>query len=351
VSPKKILIVQTAFLGDVILTLPLLQEVKSLFPRASIDFITIPSCRNILETVPEIDTLWVYDKRHRESGFRNSLGLTRRLRRKRYDVALVPHRSLRSALLVWASGIPLRIGFDRSAGKFLFHTVIPYPHGIHEIRRNLHLLHPFGLDSDRTVYPKLHFTEDDRKAVHSWLSRHGIDDRKAIVAVAPGSVWTTKRWPSGFFGRLIRKLQDDDHPIVLIGGDGDRAVVDRILETTGSGPFDAVGRFTVRQSALLIRKSRILITNDTAPMHLAVAVGTPSLAIFGSTVPALGFYPCGPLDRVIENTSLDCRPCGPHGRHECPLGTLECMNSIEPDDVFREAREMLAASADAPDPT
>lgn len=337
---QRILILQSAFLGDVILTLPLLQTVKNCFPEAQVDFLAIPAAGNILETHRDITELIIYDKRGRDRGAGSFLRLMQRLRRKRYDLALVPHRSIRSALLTAGAGIPRRIGFDRSAGAFLFHQAIPYPAGVHEINRNLHLLTPFGIDPRQKVFPRLYFDETDALALAEWRDANAIGANDSLLAMAPGSVWATKRWLPEEFARLADRLAGQ-HRVVLVGGPADSAVVAEIQKLATSKPLSAAGQLTPRQSALLIRNCRLLVSNDSAPMHLAVAVGTPVVAIFGATVPAFGFYPYGDRDRVVEITGLSCRPCGIHGGQQCPIGTFVCMKEIRAETVYEAVKAVL----------
>ncbi len=338
---RRILIVQTAFIGDVILTLPLLQKTRDLFPAAEVDFVAIPAVGNLLETVPEIRNLWIYDKRGKDRGLRGFWRLLERCRKRRYDLALVPHRSLRSAALVRLSGIPRRIGFDRSAGRFLFTEVIPYPWNTHEINRNLHLLRPFGVDPAAKIFPRLHFTAADTGQVEQWLQVRKIPADAPLVAIAPGSVWATKRWLPEYFAKLAEMFANAGFCPVLIGGKGDASVGQAVLAATSEAIPNAIGAFTLRESALLIRKSRLLVTNDSAPMHLAVGTQTPVVAIFGPTVPAFGFYPYGENDRVVEVAGLSCRPCGKHGGNVCPIGTFACMKGILPQQVFAQAISIL----------
>lgn len=337
---RRILILQSAFLGDVVLTLPLLQTAKVRFPEAEVDFLAIPAAGNVLETHPDIAELIIYDKRGRDRGTGSFLRLMRRLRRKRYDLALVPHRSIRSALLTAGAGIARRIGFDRSAGAFLFHQAIPYPAGVHEINRNLHLLAPFGIDPQLRVYPRLYFDEADDAALAGWRRANDVGENEPLIAMAPGSVWATKRWLPEEFARLADRLADR-HRIVLVGGPADGTVTETIRKLANRKPLNAAGLLTPRQSARLIRDCRLLVSNDSAPMHLAVAVGTPVVAVFGATVPAFGFYPYGERDRVVEINGLPCRPCGIHGGQQCPIGTFECMKGIRAERVYEAVNDVL----------
>ena len=338
---RKILILHTAFLGDVILTLPLLQETRRLFPNAQIDFLTIPPSKNIVENNPLINDVIIYDKHDRKQRLRKLWHLSRRLKDRCFDLALVPHRSLRSALLVWLAGIPQRIGFSSSAANYLFTDQIERKQQLHEVERNLSLLKPFGYSADQRIYPQLHFSEADHQVVDELLTRHGIGE-KEMIALAAGSVWATKRWLPERFAELTRLLAEKRFIPVLIGGPGDTETAEAIKEDAPPNLLDTTGLLTLRQSALLISKCRLLITNDSAPLHLGVSVSCPVVSIFGATVPAFGFYPYGPSDIIIETeANLSCRPCGSHGHHVCPIGTLECMTSITAQQVFSAVMEIL----------
>ncbi len=336
---KKILIVQTAFIGDVVLTLPLVQTAKALFNKASIDFLTIPTSRDIVATHPDINRTWLYDKHNNDKGIKNYLALAMRLRKEEYELALVPHRSIRSAGLVWLSGISRRIGFHRSAGRFLFSDIVQYPFGIHESFRNLHLLKPFGVNPDKAPLPNLGITNEDLQIVDRFLG--DIGSPTELIALAPGSVWATKRWLPEYFAQLSDELYHLGYHTVLIGGPGDREVGEAVTSLVRNTVINAIGKLPLRASAELIRRCKLLISNDSAPMHLAVAVRTPVVAIFGPTVKEFGFYPIGKYDAVSEVDGLPCRPCGRHGHHKCPIGTFECMVKLTPDRVLNLAIQTL----------
>jgi heptosyltransferase-2 len=164
-----------------------------------------------------------------------------------------------------------------------------------------------------------------------------------IVALAPGSVWATKRWPEEYYAALGRLLDDHGFSVVLVGGEDDRELCTRIADTfPGRRALVAAGKLTLLQSAELLRRCRIVVTNDSAPMHLAVAVATPVVAIYGATVPSFGFAPRGPRDRVVEREGLSCRPCGIHGGNSCPIGTFACMLEVQPGQVFSVLNEIAA---------
>ncbi|MCB0274543.1 MAG: lipopolysaccharide heptosyltransferase II [Calditrichaeota bacterium] len=340
-APQRILVFQTAFLGDAILTIPLIEALKDRFPAALIDIVVIPGAVNILETLPYINAVIPFDKRGNGKGLKGLLGLAALLRRRNYDLALVPHRSFRTALLVKLSRITFTLSFDRSAGAFLYSQTVPYRRDFHEINRNLALGTPLGLDPLKQRFPKVYPTPEDRQKVSDWLDGAALKTGQPLIALAPGSVWNTKRWPAERFGRLAGLLARGGFQPVMIGGPAD-VQTGAAVEAVFGGPLpNAIGQLTLRESAALLERCNALITNDSAPLHLAVATATPVVAIFGATVTEFGFYPYHPDDMVVETAGLSCRPCGAHGGHKCPIGTFECMLNIEASRVFEALKMRL----------
>ena len=346
IDPRNILVLQTAFPGDVILTIPLMQELSSLFPGAKLTFVAIPSAAGVLRNHPAIDDIILYDKRGVARGVRGVWTIVRRLRSLRFDVAIVPHRSLRSAVIPWLARIPVRIAFDSSAGRILFTNTVHYRKECHEVERNLDLLGPLTPSLPGRELPVLYPSAADRAAVDTLLrERNGPSPRfsaESMIAVAPGSVWNTKRWPEGRYAELCAKLSEEGHAVVLVGGIDDRGLCAQIADLAPSASvLNAAGRLEILQSAELIGRCKALVCNDSAPMHLGVAMRTPVIALFGATVPEFGFAPLGAHDEVLQTTGLPCRPCSIHGGTTCPIGTFDCMLSISPVQVLQAVRRVL----------
>ncbi len=335
---KKILIVQTAFIGDVILVTPLIRACRNHFPAAAVDILVIPAAANLVETNPGLGRVIVYDKRNAQSGWCGFVSMAKQLRQEGYDLLLVPHRSLRSALLAWWSRAPWRVGFSTSSGAWLFTRRVVYDRSIHEVERNLSLLTAMGIDPGR-VTPELFPTDEDRVAVDRFLGSL-ISADAPLVAIAPGSIWATKRWPAAYYLSLAEKAAAAGFALVLIGGESDRALCDRICSEVGARCRNSAGLLTLRQSAELLRRADVLVSNDSAPLHLASAVNVSTVAIFGPTVPAFGFYPYSDRSVVVQNP-LNCRPCAIHGGIKCPIGTHECMISISPERVLAEVIKII----------
>ncbi|MGH7598092.1 MAG: lipopolysaccharide heptosyltransferase II [bacterium] len=340
-SSKKILIVQTAFIGDVILATPLAEAAQQKFPGCHIDFMVIPAAVNLLEKNPFVHRVLIFDKRGSQRGLMALWKMAARLQQERYDLALVPHRSLRSALLVWLAKVPQRIGFDRSAGACFFTKRVPYRQK-HEVERNLDLLHTLN-GTIQTPSPKIIWDEADTQIVDSFCNEN-IKGRW-FCALAPGSVWATKRWPPERFAGLARRLiAETGAQIYLIGGQSDAELCARLAREIGEACINTAGKLTLRQSAALLDRCQILLSNDSAPTHLGVATHCKVITVFGPTVPAFGFAPFGDSHVVIEK-KLPCRPCSSHGGKRCPLGTHACMLEISIGEVFSRVMALLVSAS------
>ncbi len=314
--PSDTLVIQTAFLGDVVLSTGLLTALAR--RHGPVDVLVRPAAVPLVETHPAVAAAFGFDKRGRDRGLGGLQRMARRLRRRGYRRAYLPHRSLRTALLARLAGIPERIGFRDGTGAWLQTRRIARPAGAHEAERLLALAEP----APGTVAEvSLGLTDDDRAEAYAWLADRGVGD--GFVALAPGSVWATKRWPA--FPDLVKLVGGR---IVVVGGPEDAPLAARLVDAAPDRVASAVGQASLRVSAALIERAAVLVTNDSAPLHLASAVGTPVVVIFGPTAPRLGFGPRGPAAAVVERTDLGCRPCSAHGPARCPLGHHRCMREI-----------------------
>ena len=341
---RRFLVFHTAFIGDLILTLPMTQALRNTYPDARIAVVVIPAAAGVLRGHPSINDVIVYDKRGADRGVVGFFRLVRALAAQQYDTAIVPHRSLRSALAVTWARIPRRVGFTTSAGSFLFTDRVRYESASHETERDLALVAVRGIEASGDRRPILPHSEADAAEGNRLLREHETNGIAVpCVALAPGSVWFTKRWPARHFSFVARELTRSGYQVVLVGGSEDRILCDEIAAACVDGPsaVNAAGRLTLRQSAELLRRCRLVITNDSAPLHLAGAVGTAVFALFGATVPAFGFGPLGPRDRVFGVDGLSCRPCAIHGGNRCPIGTFVCMEQLSPATVLEAALNFL----------
>jgi heptosyltransferase II len=251
---RSILIVQTAFVGDVILTLPLFQQIHENYPETAITALTVPPCEELFANHPAVARVIVYDKRGDQRGPAGLLRMASLLRGCAFDAAVIPHRSLRSALLCRMARIPVRIGFDTSAGSFLLTQRERYVTTDHESKRNLALAVPLGIPSPRLRFPRLYPSAADRLTVDGFLTGSFGKDAAVhappLIAVAPGSAWNTKRWPEGRFADLVGSLAVEGLNVVLVGGETDRDLCARVRGASNDVRVaDASGRLSLLESA------------------------------------------------------------------------------------------------------
>jgi heptosyltransferase-2 len=336
------LVIQTSFLGDTILTTPLIAELAR---RGPVDVVTTPASAGLLANHPGIRTVVPYDKRESDSGVRGFLRLARRLRGFSYDVAFLAQGSWRSAALAIAAGVSRRVGFTTSAGRPLYTDKVAYRDDLHHAARLLQLAKPGSVPTSGEMRPRLYPGIPERGAVDRFLALHGALDGSPLVALAPGSVWATKRWP--YYAELARDLAVNAR-VVVVGSRDDEGLAREICAGIGKNALNATGVLTLLGSAELIRRCHVLVTNDSAPQHLASAVGTPTVTIYGPTVPAFGFGPLAEPSATmgISPEVLTCRPCDRHGPRKCPLGHWKCMRDLTPGDVAARVRDILSIRYD-----
>jgi heptosyltransferase-2 len=327
------LVIQTAFLGDVILTTPLLTALAR--KHGPVDVVVTPGAAVLIEGHPAVRDAIRYDKQGEDAGVTALWRLGARLRDRGYAMAYLPHRSWRSALLALLARVPDRTGFADSPAAITYTTRVTRAPTGHEVERLLALAGP-GNGSAPPV--SLGLTPQDHAAADRWLAERAIPP--GFSAIAPGSIWGTKRWP--FYPALAAML---DGPLVVVGGKDDAAVAGEIVAAAPGRAWSAAGHLTVRASAALIERARVLVANDSAPLHLATAVGTPVVAVFGPTVPEQGFGPRGSRSLALGHAGLACRPCSAHGPRVCPLGHHRCMREL-PAKTVAEATVMVSGAED-----
>ena len=338
---KNILIIQTAYAGDLILTTPLIHAAYDRFTPCRIDVLCIPSTASLIRNNPFIHELILYDKRVDRFALKLLSSLRRTLKKKKYDIVLSPHRSFRSALIARFTGAEQRITFHTSSGSFFYTHRMFYDSHIHEVDRVLSLL-PGSVQSAVSEYPpQLFLSASEKDEADEFLRGNNIS--RDFICIAPGSVWETKRWTSEGFTQLARQIIEAGYDVVLIGGADDAGICQII-----SGGSDqrhcciSAGRVSFPASAELIRRSRLLISNDSAPVHLASAMGTAAVDIYGPTSPSFGFAPYKIEHRIVRKTGLSCSPCHIHGQRNCPIKTFICMKELDWKEVYSAAEQLLA---------
>jgi heptosyltransferase-2 len=323
------LVVQTSFLGDVVLTTPLIAELAR---RGEVDVLATRPGAEILSNSPAIRSTMVYEKRGSDRGLAGLARIAGRLRNARYDAAYMAQGSFRSAALALTAGIRHRIGFDTSAGRALYTERVHYQPDRHHAERLLSLAFSDCADplQPDQIRPRLYPGDDEQRAVDSLLESGGIG--QGFVAIAPGSVWGTKRWP--FYPELATMIAEN-FPVVVVGGNRDVEAGEFILAQIPKGRgLNAAGRLSLLASAEIIGRADALVGNDSAPQHLASAMGTRTVTVYGPTVSAFGFGPLAPGSETAGLSGLACRPCDRHGPARCPLGHWRCMRELSSRQVY-----------------
>ncbi|MEO7306606.1 MAG: glycosyltransferase family 9 protein [Ferruginibacter sp.] len=322
---QKILIIQTAFIGDVVLATALVEKLAAYFPDTEIDFLVRRGNESLLLNNPHLNEVLVWNKK--QNKFRNLLKMLFVIRKKNYDKVINTQRFFSTGLLTAFSGAGQTIGFDKNPLSFLFRTkvkhVISNEKGIkHEVERNNDLVSDFT--DDKFTRPKLYPSESDFKSVELY-------SRNTYVTITPGSIWFTKKWPVEKWIEVIRNFPAN-YKIYLLGGKENTAECEDLKKRAGNINTEVLaGQLSFLRSAALMKNATMNYVNDSAPLHFASAVNGPVTAIFCSTVPAFGFTPLSDLSYIIETPEqLYCRPCGLHGYNACPEKHFKCALTIDP---------------------
>ena len=335
---QRILIIQTAFLGDAILTLPLIQKYAETNPDAVIDVLCIPSTKEIFEHSPFVTDVFSYDKREKQKSLLQLFNLSRSLKSKGYYKIISPHRSVRTSLLIKLIGVKDTVGFDKASMSFVYSHRVKYNIDDHEVKRNLALIGE-GQDSENwRILPKVEIHESAKQKVDEYLNRNSL---KEIIAVAPGSVWATKVYPKDYFREIISYLLSHSFSVVLIGGIDDEILCSSLADGFDERVVSVAGKFSIIESIELLKRCRLIISNDSAPTHMGMCADIPTLTLYCSTLPAFGFYPYSEKSSWLSFEELDCKPCGIHGFNKCPINTFECASKLTPSIVTNKISEML----------
>ena len=331
-----------------ILTTPLIERLAKEGP---VHVVATPANAGILANHPAVASVIVFDKRRADRGIGGMRRMARAVRETGATRAYLAQGSVRTAAVAWLAHVPNRIGFATSPGRMLYTQRVALDRTLHHAQRLWQLgsapksARGANVETIPALRPSLFPSAADEAQVDTLLREHDVRDREPLIALAPGSVWATKRWPS--YDALAAQLASaygDGARIVVLGGNDDRALANAIGAAvhTAGGPqvVDAVGRLSLLASAALLQRARVLITNDSAPLHLASAMNTPTIAMFGPTVPGFGFGPLAERRRVVEEQGLVCRPCDAHGPQRCPLGHWNCMRNISAERVVPLVRAL-----------
>lgn len=328
VPMKKILIIQTASIGDVILATPLLENLHRAFPGAAIDMVVKKGNEPLFASHPFLGKLYIWDKS--EHKLRNFYHILKQVQAERYDLVVNVQRFFLTGLLTAFSRARHTVGFNKNPLSFFFSRRVKHRiknAGFHETERNLLLIgHLVGETEKRPcLYPSV---QDDARTSQYKTHRY--------ICVAPASLWFTKQFPAAKWIEFLQGLDGDDIYVYFLGSETDRALCEEIIRGSGlPHTLNLAGRLSLLETASLQRDAVMNFVNDSAPMHLASAVNAPVTAIFCSTIPAFGFGPLSEDSYIVETgRQLACRPCGLHGLRECPEKHFDCALTIQKEDLL-----------------
>ncbi len=310
--PARVLVIQTAFIGDVILTTGLLETL--LDAGYEVDLLVRAGNEGLFAGHPRLSRVLIWEKRRRK--YWHWWQMLGEIRRGRYEYVINTHRYFATGLWTALSGAAHRYGFRQNPLSSFYTHRAHYAtgDGSLEVERNLRLIEPLRLIGHEQ--PKLYPRPEDWQIAQA--------PQGPYVTVAPGSVWFTKRYPAEAWARLIAQI-DAQIEVHLIGGPEDRDLCAKIADLSGRACVLRAGKLSLLASAALMAKAQMNYVNDSSPLHLASAMNAPVTAFFLSTAPVLGFGPMSTVAEIRETlTPLACRPCGPTGKKTCPLGHFKC---------------------------
>ena len=316
------LIIQPAFIGDVILSTSVIESLRAKYPDEPVDFLVRKGNETILANNPHIRNLYVWDKKNNKFG--NLIKLIKAIRKNRYKCVINLHRFFNSGFITALAKSYCKTGYKQNPLSFFFSRKVKFTtaEGLHETER-YHLLIDFlGVPLKR---PKMYPSQVDFESVDQYK-------KSPYITIAPASVWFTKQFPADRWIELIDNFLPENVKVFLIGAKQDYDLCNRIksqCKTAGRIEILA-GKLTLTQSAALVKDALMNYTNDSAPLHICSAMNAPVTAVFCSTVPSFGFTPLSDNSKVVETSEkLPCRPCGIHGKKECPEGHFKCAYTIE----------------------
>jgi heptosyltransferase-2 len=323
---KRVLIIQTAYIGDVILMTPLIEATRAAFPKAQLDVLVNKGSASLLANHPKINELLLWDKKVKKN--RNLMRLLRKVRTNPYDIVFNCHRFVSSGILTVLSRATYKVGFNSNSLARWYDLRVPHEMktGTHEVDRNLALLEaltPTFNFSNSERRPRLYPAKTDFEEVK-------VYQEEPYLCLAPTSVWFTKQFPANRWIQLISMLKFEG-PIYLLGGSNDWSACEEIKAISKqTNVVNLAGKLSLLQSAVLMKGAVLNYVNDSAPLHLASAMNAPVCAVFCSTVPSFGFIPLSDFSEIVEvSEPLSCRPCGIHGHRACPEAHFRCAQDID----------------------
>ncbi len=327
---QKILVIQTAFIGDAVLATGIVEKLHITYPNAAIDFMVRKGNESLFANHPFLNSVIVWDKT--QSKYKHLFELLKQIRSAKYDVVVNVQRFAATGFLTAFSKAKMTIGFDKNPFSFLFTTKVKHivsnaQKPLHEIDRNQMLID--SIASGEAMKPKLYPSNIDEQSVSTYTTEN-------FVCIAPASVWFTKQFPIHKWVELVNEITATK--VYLLGAKSDISMCNEIVEQSNHQNIESLaGKLSFLQSAALMQQATMNYVNDSAPMHFASSVDAPTTAVYCSTLPSFGFGPLSSKRFIVETlVKLDCKPCGLHGLASCPKQHFNCANTIHVKQLINE---------------
>jgi heptosyltransferase-2 len=327
----RILIFEVNWRGDVLFSTPAIRAIRKRYPDSFIAVLVVGRCREILEQNPNIDEIIIYEEYQRHKSLLGKLKLIRELGRKKFDQVFIFHRSFTRALMVYLAGIPERIGYNTKKRGFLLTKKIELPEqGLHKVEYFLNMVQAAGISGERKFY-EFYISEGEKAWARQTLSAQGINDNDFLVVLNPGGNWKPKRWfPDRFAEVGDRLVKDYNARVIITGSLRDRALAEEIAGLMKAKPISFCGKTDLKKLGALLEKADLVISGDSGPMHIAVALGTRVIALFGPTSPAItGPYGRGEYKVIWKDVGCEV-PC-----YNFSCNDYRCMKAITVEDVMQ----------------
>jgi len=334
-KPKRILVVRTDRLGDVILSTPVIKNLRLYFPEAYIAFMCRPYTLAVVEKNPYLDEVIVYDKHGKHKGFLGSIKFAFYLRNKQFDWAIILHPTNRAHIITFLAGIPFRVGWDKKYPILLNKRIPHYKQEgkKHEVEYTLDLLRSLNIPiKDKELFFPL--PEVGREKVDDLLIEEGIKNNDKIILIHPSASCPSRRWPQDNFIRLIEIIKSSiDAAIIIVTVEQEKKFADKIIEK--ADVIDFRGKLDISELGVLIKRSTLLISNDSGPVHIAASLNTPVISIVGRNNPGLSPVRWQPLGKksFYFHKDVGCKECL---AHNCVRGFI-CLREITPEEVAKKA--------------
>jgi len=330
---ENILVIDLLYMGDLIFATPFFRQLRKNYPDSKIDIIVNSNFYDLIEDNPYFDKVIAYDKNW---SIKDSYNFAKRIKKNNYDLGINIHGNWRTILLMYLISPDYNIGYGGDGKSIFLDKTIETTDDLHMVEVYLQFLEKMGLKRYENSKLELRVNEEAKISVQKFLDKKykekNLAKDKSLIALNTGGTWPTKRWPEFKFAKLADKIIENGNEVIFVGGPSDKKRVEYIISMMEKDRvINATGKTNIKELAALVKKCDLVISNDSGPVHVAAAVGTKTITIFGPS-DENKYKPYGEIHEIVK-TEIDCRPCG---EHECPLGHHNCMEKIEITDIMEK---------------